>query len=273
MVGYVRRISGEYLLVSKFASAVARSLIMMMHLVMHRVVGVSYNLVSVVEAARTAMRIRKRLHHNRWRLVVIVVHVGLASLVMMIVLRVVVWGGGRVQCLTLSVVGHFWIYFSQNSAIGVRCYLILIKMIVGHGSLLQWRIKHRFLILVTVDQCLWGHRAMIDQQTRRWFIFNLLNDFLGKRIRFEFTSTRLSRMQIVTSLLFDRFRGRVPALASRSVTVDHQWWCEESLTFFLHHHDVALNIFVTLQSLNVASQVRMCWGGPTSITTKTHRQL
>jgi hypothetical protein len=137
MVGYVRRISGEYLLVSKFASAVARSLIMMMHLVMHRVVGVSYNLVSVVEAARTAMRIRKRLHHNRWRLVVIVVHVGLASVVMMIVLRVVVWGGGRVQCLTLSVVGHFWIYFSQNSAIGVRCYLILIKMIVGHGSLLQ----------------------------------------------------------------------------------------------------------------------------------------
>jgi len=112
---------------------------------------------------------------------------------------------------------------------------------------------------------------MVDQQTRRWLILDLLDDFLSKGIRFEFASTGLSRMQIVTCLLFDRFWGRVPALASRRATVNHQGRREESLAFFLHHHDVALRIFFTLQSLNVAAQVRMSRGRPASITTEAHR--
>lgn len=118
----------------------AGSLIMMMHWVVHRVVGIAYNLVCVVEAARTAMRVGERLHHDRWRLVVIVVHVGLATVVVMMIVLIVVlvvWGRGRIQCLSMGVVGYFRIYFTQNSAISVRCHLILVKLVMWHGSLLQ----------------------------------------------------------------------------------------------------------------------------------------
>lgn len=178
--------------------------------------------------------------------------------------------------LSRGVTVYFRVDFTHYSSVGLM--MILFKnrdgVVMGHGSLLQWRVV--ILFFVAVYQGFWGHRALLDQPAVSRIVLGFFDNSCCERRWFKLGCTSLFWQQIVTGLLLDRLGSQIPTLTGRNATINYQRRSEKVLAasfIFLILEVVALRVFVVLKGLDVAAQVSVCRGGPAPISTEAHHGL